>query len=143
MASTPSSIRRTSRLFDQKDQKIEREPKKILWDAVMAEKEGYRHYMLKEIHEQPRAVRDTFTGRMFEESGEIFFNDLQLTPDDWAKIKKVHIVACGTSWHSGLVGKFLLEDAARIPIEVDYGSEYRYRNPIIDESTLVIGVTQR
>jgi glucosamine--fructose-6-phosphate aminotransferase (isomerizing) len=129
-------------LFDENDQKIEREPKKILWDAVMAEKEGYRHYMLKEIHEQPRAVRDTFTGRMFEESGEIFFNDLQLTPDDWAKIKKVHIVACGTSWHSGLVGKFLLEDAARIPIEVDYGSEYRYRNPIIDEKTLVIGVTQ-
>jgi glucosamine--fructose-6-phosphate aminotransferase (isomerizing) len=128
--------------YDQKDQKIEREPKRILWDAVMAEKEGYRHYMLKEIHEQPRAVRDTFTGRMFEESGEIFFNDLQLTSDDWAKIKKVHIVACGTSWHSGLVGKFLLEDAARIPIEVDYGSEYRYRNPIIDESTLVIGVTQ-
>jgi len=129
-------------LYDQKDQKIEREPKKILWDAVMAEKEGYRHYMLKEIHEQPRAVRDTFTGRMFEESGEIFFNDLQLTSDDWSKIKKVHIIACGTSWHSGLVGKFLLEDAARIPIEVDYGSEYRYRNPIIDDGTLVIGVTQ-
>jgi len=128
--------------YDQKDQKIEREPKKILWDAVMAEKEGYRHYMLKEIHEQPRAVRDTFTGRMFEESGEIFFNDLQLTSDDWAKIRKVHIIACGTSWHSGLVGKFLLEDAARIPIEVDYGSEYRYRNPIIDDGTLVIGVTQ-
>jgi glucosamine--fructose-6-phosphate aminotransferase (isomerizing) len=129
-------------VFDSRDQKVEREPKRILWDAVMAEKEGYRHYMLKEIHEQPRAVRDTFTGRMFEESGEIFFNDLQLTPGDWAKIKKVHVIACGTSWHAGLVGKFLLEDAARIPIEVDYGSEYRYRNPIIDESTLVIGVTQ-
>ncbi|HEV7425165.1 MAG TPA: glutamine--fructose-6-phosphate transaminase (isomerizing) [Thermoanaerobaculia bacterium] len=129
-------------VFDENDQKIEREPKRILWDAVMAEKEGYRHYMLKEIHEQPRAVRDTFTGRMFEESGEIFFNDLQFTANDWAKIKKVHIIACGTSWHSGLVGKFLLEEAARIPIEVDYGSEYRYRNPIIDDSTLVIGVTQ-
>jgi glucosamine--fructose-6-phosphate aminotransferase (isomerizing) len=129
-------------VFNEHDQKVEREPKKILWDAVMAEKEGYRHYMLKEIHEQPRAVRDTFTGRMFEESGEIFFNDLQLTSGDWAKIRKVHIIACGTSWHSGLVGKFLLEDAARIPIEVDYGSEYRYRNPIIDDSTLVIGVTQ-
>src|SRR5436305_3211351 len=128
--------------FDSNDQKIEREPKGILWDAVMAEKEGYPHYMLKEIHEQPRAVRDTFTGRMFEESGEIFFNYLQLTPGDRAKIKKVHIIACGTSWHSGLIGKFLLEEAARIPIEVDYGSEYRYRNPIIDESTLVIGVTQ-
>ena len=129
-------------VFNGKDEKVERAPKRILWDAVMAEKEGYRHYMLKEIHEQPRAVRDTFTGRMFEESGEIFFNDLQFTPEEWAKITKVHVIACGTSWHSGLVGKFLLEDAARIPIEVDYGSEYRYRNPIIDENTLVIGVTQ-
>jgi len=124
------------------DAKVDREPKKITWDAVMAEKEGYRHYMLKEIHEQPRAVRDTFNGRMFEESGEVFFNDLQFTPEEWAKIKKIHIVACGTSWHSGLVGKFILENAARIPVEVDYGSEYRYRDPILDESTLVIGVTQ-
>jgi glucosamine--fructose-6-phosphate aminotransferase (isomerizing) len=130
------------RLFDEKDQQVDRPPKKILWDAVMAEKEGYRHYMLKEIHEQPRAVRDTFTGRMFEESGEVFFNDLQLTPDEWARFRRVHIVACGTSWHAGLVGKFLLEEAARIPIEVDYGSEYRYRNPIVDDETLVIGVTQ-
>ena len=129
-------------VFNTKDELVAREPKRILWDAVMAEKEGYRHYMLKEIHEQPRAVRDTFTGRMFEESAEVFFNDLQFTKEEWAKIKKVHVVACGTSWHSGLVGKFLLEDAARIPIEVDYGSEYRYRNPIIDENTLVIGVTQ-
>jgi len=129
-------------VYDEKDQRVEREPKKILWDAVMAEKEGYRHYMLKEIHEQARAVRDTFNGRMFEESGEVFFNDMQFTPQEWAKFKRVHIVACGTSWHAGLIGKFLLEDAARIPIEVDYGSEYRYRNPIVDESTLVIGVTQ-
>jgi glucosamine--fructose-6-phosphate aminotransferase (isomerizing) len=129
-------------VFNGNDEKVERAPKRILWDAVMAEKEGYRHYMLKEIHEQPRAVRDTFTGRMFEESGEIFFNDLQWASDEWAKIRKVHVIACGTSWHAALVGKFLLEDAARIPIEVDYGSEYRYRNPIIDENTLVIGVTQ-
>ena len=102
MASTPSSIRRASRSSTSNDQPVERAPKKILWDAVMAEKEGYRHYMLKEIHEQPRAVRDTFTGRMFEESGEIFFNDLQLTPDEWAKIKTRphrrlrHVVALGT-----------------------------------------------
>jgi len=129
-------------LFGKGDQAVKREPKKILWDAVAAEKEGYRHYMLKEIHEQSRAVRDTFTGRMFEESGQIFFNDLQFTAKEWAKFKRVHIVACGTSWHAGLVGKFLLEEAARIPIEVDYGSEYRYRNPIVDEHTLVIGVTQ-
>jgi glucosamine--fructose-6-phosphate aminotransferase (isomerizing) len=129
-------------VFDKQDKPVDRPPKKILWDAVMAEKEGYRHYMLKEIHEQPRAVRDTFNGRMFEESGEIFFNDLQLTADDWSKIRKVQIIACGTSWHAGLIGRFLLEDAARIPIDVDYGSEYRYRNPIVDDTTLVIGVTQ-
>ena len=130
-------------IFTEKDDTpVKREAKRITWDAVMAEKEGYRHYMLKEIHEQARAVRDTFNGRMFEESGEIYFNDLQFTPEEWAKFKRVHIVACGTSWHSGLVGKFLLEEAARIPIEVDYGSEYRYRNPIVDEQTLVIGVTQ-
>ena len=129
-------------VFSKDDKPVNREPKRILWDAVMAEKEGYRHYMLKEIHEQARAVRDTFNGRMFEESGEIYFNDLQFTPEEWSKFQRVHIVACGTSWHSALVGKFLLEEAARIPIEVDYGSEYRYRNPIVDENTLVIGVTQ-
>src|SRR2546427_1523530 len=130
------------RVFDEKDQQVNRPPKKIMWDAVMAEKEGYRHYMLKEIHEQPRGVRDTFNGRMFEESGEVYFNDLQFTPEEWSNIERVHVVACGTSWHAGLVGKFLLEEAARIPIEVEYGSEYRYRNPIVDENTLVIGVTQ-
>jgi glucosamine--fructose-6-phosphate aminotransferase (isomerizing) len=129
-------------LFTADDEKVDRAPTKILWDAVMAEKEGYRHYMLKEIHEQSRAVRDTFTGRMFEESGEVYFNDLQFTPEEWAQFDRVHIVACGTSWHSGLVGKFLLESAGRIPVEVDYGSEYRYREPIINERTLVIGVTQ-
>src|SRR5437763_2081765 len=129
-------------VFDENDRLVDREPKKITWDAVMAEKEGYRHYMLKEIHEQPRAVRDTFTGRMFEESGEVFFNDLQLTPDEWSKFKRVHVIACGTSWHSGLIGKFLLEEAARIPNEGDYGSEDGYSNPIVDENTLVIGVTQ-
>jgi glutamine---fructose-6-phosphate transaminase (isomerizing) len=129
-------------IFDFEDRRVEREPKRITWDAVMAEKEGFRHYMLKEIHEQPRAVRETFTGRMFEESGEVFFNDLHLTPEEWKKIRRIHVVACGTSWHAGLVGKFLLENAARVPVEVDYGSEYRYRNPIVDDGTLVIGVTQ-
>ncbi|HVE73437.1 MAG TPA: glutamine--fructose-6-phosphate transaminase (isomerizing) [Thermoanaerobaculia bacterium] len=124
------------------DSKVDRAPQRITWDAVMAEKEGYRHYMLKEIHEQSRAVRDTFNGRMFEESGEVFFNDLEITAEQWNRFKRVHIVACGTSWHSGLVGKFILESAGKIPVEVDYGSEYRYRNPIIDDETLVIGVTQ-
>src|SRR5690349_10470823 len=129
-------------VFTHDDAKVDRAPQRITWDAVMAEKEGYRHYMLKEIHEQSRAVRDTFNGRMFEESGEVFFNDLEITKEQWAKFKRVHVVACGTSWHSGLVGKFILESAGKIPVEVDYGSEYRYRNPIIDDETLVIGVTQ-
>jgi glutamine---fructose-6-phosphate transaminase (isomerizing) len=129
-------------VFGGDDLKVDRPPRKIMWDAVMAEKEGYRHYMLKEIHEQPRAVRDTFNGRMFEESGEVYFNDLQFTPEEWSRFSRVHVVACGTSWHAGLVGKFLLESASGIPVEVDYGSEYRYRDPVIDENTLVIGVTQ-
>jgi glutamine---fructose-6-phosphate transaminase (isomerizing) len=129
-------------LFDSSDSAVQRDPKRITWDAVAAEKEGYRHYMLKEIHEQGRAVQETFNGRMFEESGEIFFNDLQFTAEEWKQFQRIHIVACGTSWHAGLVGKFLLESAARVPVEVDYGSEYRYRDPIIDEKTLVIGVTQ-
>ncbi|HEY2322561.1 MAG TPA: glutamine--fructose-6-phosphate transaminase (isomerizing), partial [Thermoanaerobaculia bacterium] len=107
---------KSAHVFDHDDKPADRAPKKILWDAVAAEKEGYRHYMLKEIHEQPRAVRDTFTGRMFEESGEVFFNDLELTAEQFAKFERVHIIACGTSWHAGLVGKFLLEEAARIPI---------------------------
>jgi glucosamine--fructose-6-phosphate aminotransferase (isomerizing) len=130
------------RLFDAAGKSSDRAPRKILWDAVAAEKEGYRHYMLKEIHEQPRAVQETFNGRMFEESGEIYFNDLEFSPEAWRRFQKVQIVACGTSWHAGLVGKFLLETSARIPVEVDYGSEYRYRDPIIDQNTLVIGVTQ-
>jgi len=129
-------------IYDSADKLVHRDPKRITWDAVMAEKEGYRHYMLKEIHEQGRAVQETFNGRMFEESGEILFNDLQFTPDEWKRFRKIHIVACGTSWHAALVGKFLLENASRIPVEVDYGSEYRYRDPIVDDETLVIGVTQ-
>ncbi|HSN68782.1 MAG TPA: glutamine--fructose-6-phosphate transaminase (isomerizing), partial [Thermoanaerobaculia bacterium] len=129
-------------IFDRDGKPVSRKPKRINWDAVAAEKEGYKHFMLKEIFEQPRAVQETFTGRIFEESGEIFFNDLQFTPEQWKKFQRIHIVACGTSWHAGLVGKFLLEDAARVPVEVDYGSEYRYRDPVTDENTLVIGVTQ-
>jgi glucosamine--fructose-6-phosphate aminotransferase (isomerizing) len=129
-------------IYDRDDKEVARKPKRINWDAVAAEKEGYKHFMLKEIFEQPRAVQETFTGRMFEESGEVYFNDLEFTPEQWKKFQRIHIVACGTSWHAGLVGKFLLEDAARLPVEVDYGSEYRYRDPVTDENTLVIGVTQ-
>jgi glucosamine--fructose-6-phosphate aminotransferase (isomerizing) len=108
----------------------------------MAEKGGFRHFMLKEIHEQPRAIIDTLAGRMLPESGEVFFETLPLSPEKLAAIKKVIIIACGTSWHSGLVGKFMIESLVRIPVEVDLGSEYRYRDPVVEPGTLCIAISQ-
>ncbi|MDH7500608.1 MAG: glutamine--fructose-6-phosphate transaminase (isomerizing), partial [candidate division NC10 bacterium] len=115
---------------------------KILWDPVMAEKGGYKHYMLKEIYEQPRSFRDTIRGRFSQETGEIFFEDMEVIAEATEKAKKIFLVACGTSWHASLVGKFMIEECSRIPVEVDYGSEFRYRNPILDEESLVVPVSQ-
>jgi glucosamine--fructose-6-phosphate aminotransferase (isomerizing) len=115
---------------------------KILWDPVMAEKGGYKHYMLKEIYEQPRSFRDTIRGRFSQETGEIFFEDMEVIAKATEKAKKIFLVACGTSWHAGLVGKFMIEECARVPVEVDYGSEFRYRAPILEESSLVIPISQ-
>jgi glucosamine--fructose-6-phosphate aminotransferase (isomerizing) len=117
-------------------------PTRIDWSPVMAEKGGYRHFMLKEIHEQPRAILDTLAGRMLPEEGEVFFETLPLTGRQLSSLKKVVVVACGTSWHAGLVGKFMIEGLARIPVEVDLGSEYRYRDPVVDEGTLCVPVSQ-
>ena len=114
----------------------------IKWSPEMAEKGGHRHFMLKEIHEQPRAIQDTITGRISRESGQVFLDEANLTEEVFASIDRVHIVACGTSWHAGLVGKFLLEELARIPVEVDYGSEFRYRDPILDARSLVVAISQ-
>jgi glucosamine--fructose-6-phosphate aminotransferase (isomerizing) len=108
----------------------------------MAEKGGYKHFMLKEIHEQPRAVRDTLLGRISLESAEVFLEEIKLTEPELARIKRATIVACGTSWHAGLVGKFLIEQLARIPVEVDYASEFRYRKPLVDASCLPIFISQ-
>jgi Glucosamine 6-phosphate synthetase, contains amidotransferase and phosphosugar isomerase domains len=108
----------------------------------MAEKGGYRHFMLKEIHEQPRAVLDTLAGRMLPKSGEVVFETLPLPGERLRGLKKVLIVACGTSWHAGLVGKFMIEGLARLPVEVDLGSEYRYRDPVVDEGTLCVPISQ-
>jgi glucosamine--fructose-6-phosphate aminotransferase (isomerizing) len=105
----------------------------------MAEKGGFPHFMLKEIHEQPRAIQDTLVGRISLDSGQVFLDEANL---EEAEIDRIHIVACGTSWHAALVGKFLLEEIARIPVEVDYGSEFRYRDPIVDRRTLVIAISQ-
>ncbi len=114
----------------------------IDWSPVMAEKGGYRHFMLKEIHEQPRGILDTLTGRMLPDSGEVFFETLPLPEDQLQRLSRVVIVACGTSWHAGLVGKFIIEELARLPVEVDLGSEYRYRNPVVEPGTLCIPISQ-
>jgi glucosamine--fructose-6-phosphate aminotransferase (isomerizing) len=117
-------------------------PQRITWDPVMAEKAGYPHFMLKEIHEQPWAVRETVLGRTSIETGRVFLEEMKLDAATLAGIERVVILACGTSWHSGLVGKFLIEELAQVPVEVDYGSEFRYRRPIVNDRTLAIAITQ-
>ncbi len=121
---------------------VERAVHRLDWDPVQIEKGGYKHFMLKEIHEQPQALQDTLAGRVDFERGRVDFTSFALSDQDLAQIARVHLLACGTSWHAALVGKFLLEELARIPVEVDYGSEYRYRNPIVDRSVLAIGISQ-
>jgi glucosamine--fructose-6-phosphate aminotransferase (isomerizing) len=121
---------------------IEIVAQEIRWSSEMAEKGGYRHFMLKEIHEQPRAIQDTIVGRISLDSGQIFMDESNIPADVFAGIERIHIVACGTSWHAGLAGKFLLEEMARIPADVDYGSEFRYRNPILNSRSLVIAISQ-
>jgi len=121
---------------------VETTTQRIGWDPVMAEKSGYRHFMLKEIFEQPWAVQETVLGRVSLESGQVFLGELEISDDRLRAVDRITILACGTSWHSGLVGKFLIEELAGIPVEVDYGSEYRYRNPIVTPTTLCIVITQ-
>ncbi len=116
--------------------------RRIDWSPVMAEKGGYKHFMLKEIFEQPQAIIDTMRGRISEDRGEIMLPELNLTKEVVESIDKIVIVACGTSWHAGLVGKFMIEELARVPVEVELGSEFRYRNPIVGEKTLILGITQ-
>ncbi|CBE69041.1 MAG: glutamine--fructose-6-phosphate transaminase (isomerizing) [Candidatus Methylomirabilis oxygeniifera] len=121
---------------------VEKKVEKILWTPLMAEKSGYKHFMLKEIYEQPRAIRDTIRGRFSLESGQLYLEGLQAVDSTLPAIDRIVLVACGTSWHAGLVGKFLIEDLARISVEVDYGSEFRYRDPILDGRTLVVALSQ-
>ncbi|RMF73559.1 MAG: glutamine--fructose-6-phosphate transaminase (isomerizing) [Acidobacteria bacterium] len=120
------------------------EEKTIAWDPIAAEKGGYRHFMLKEIFEQPRAVHETLAGRISLDRGEVMFaeDEFPLTDEDLARIERVALVSCGTSWHASLVGKFLIEALARVPAEVDYASEFRYRDPLIDGRVLMTVVTQ-
>ncbi len=130
------------KVFDLKGKEISRDTKRVDWSPLMAEKAGYKHFMLKEIFEQPRAVIDTIRGRVSEEKGDAIFEDLHLDQKVLKKIRKITLIACGTSYHAALVGKFFFEGFCQIPVEVDIGSEFRYRNPLIGEYTLLIAISQ-
>ncbi|HXW97833.1 MAG TPA: glutamine--fructose-6-phosphate transaminase (isomerizing) [Gemmatimonadales bacterium] len=122
--------------------RIDKPVNQIEWDLATIERGGYAHFMLKEIFEQADTVRNTMRGHLLEDEGSARMSGLNLTDDDIKKIERIVITACGTSWHSGLIGEYMLEEMARIPVEVEYASEFRYRNPVVDERTLVIGISQ-
>ena len=121
---------------------VSKATQRVLWDPIMAEKGGYKHFMLKEIFEQPTAARETILGRVSQDSGKVFLEEIKIDDAQLKAIERVTILACGTSWHAALVGKFMIEQIARLPVEVDYGSEYRYRRPIVTPNTLAIVITQ-
>ena len=129
-------------LTDFEGRRVQRALTHILWDPISAEKGGYKHFMLKEIFEQPRAVKDTLIGRIGQESGRVFLDEVDIPEADFRQFQQVKIIACGTSWHAGLAGKFIIERLARLPVEVDYGSEFRYRDPIIPPNTLTVVISQ-
>ncbi len=130
------------RILDAGARPLTRATRRITWDALAAQKGGYRHFMLKEIHEQPQAVTDTLRGRIALESGGVNEAELHLTEEQLASTRKIHLVGCGTAWHAALVGKFLIEELARIPAEVDYGSEFRHRTPLLGPDSLLLLVSQ-
>src|SRR5436853_814808 len=115
---------------------------RITWDPIMAEKGGFKHYMLKEIYEQPRAVRDTVLGRVSQTTGRVYLDEMEISEAEFRQFTSIKAIACGTSLHAAMVGKYMLEELARIPVEIDYASEFRYRDPILDDKTLVIAISQ-
>jgi glucosamine--fructose-6-phosphate aminotransferase (isomerizing) len=129
-------------LTDLDGRAVKRQMSRVLWDPIMAEKGGYRHFTLKEIYEQPRAVRDTLVGRVGQESGLVFLDELDIRRGEFEQFTSVRLVACGTSWHAALAGKFMIEKLARVPAHVDYSSEFRYRDPILGPETLTVLVSQ-
>jgi len=129
-------------VYDKSGKRIEKKVFEISWDPMMAEKGGYKHFMLKEIHEQPRAIQDTFRGRIAPDKGEIYLEEMGLSKEEIRGIEKVYIVACGTSYHAALYGEFLFEELVRLPCEVDIASEFRYRDPIMNGRTLVLLISQ-
>ncbi|HEV8524446.1 MAG TPA: glutamine--fructose-6-phosphate transaminase (isomerizing) [Terriglobales bacterium] len=135
---TPAGVQ----LSDFSGQPIQRQVQHITWDPIMAEKGGFKHFMLKEIYEQPRAVRDTTLGRISLDSGSVFLDEMEISEAEFRALSKLHIAACGTSWHAALAGKFMIEKLARVPVEVDYASEYRYRDPISTPTTMTMLISQ-
>jgi glucosamine--fructose-6-phosphate aminotransferase (isomerizing) len=129
-------------LSDFKGKPLPLKIQRIAWDPIQAEKAGYKHFMLKEINEQSRAVRDTTLGRVSFDTGHVYLDNLDLTPDEIRQASQITIAACGTSWHAGLAGKFMIERLARLPVDVDYASEYRYRDPITNPRAIGLLITQ-
>ena len=128
-------------IFDEDKKKVDREVFHVTWDVDAAEKEGYEHFMLKEIYEQPKGLSETL-GRRLDDTGKINLEGISLTREDIEKFSKIYIVACGTAYHAGLVGKYIIERLVKIPVEVDVASEFRYRDPLVDENTLFIAISQ-
>src|SRR5271169_138599 len=135
---TPSGVE----LTDLHGNRVERALQRILWDPIQAEKGGYKHFMLKEIFEQPRAIRDTTLGRISLDTGKVFLDEMKISDDEFRRATRINIAACGTSWHAATAGKFMIERLARLPVEVDYASEYRYRDPIADPTALGLLIPQ-
>jgi len=129
-------------MWDRAGKPVQRPVQHLNWDPVQAEKGGYKHFMLKEIHEQPQVVQETFGGRVDFERAEVLFDTVKLSREQIDRVERLTLLACGTSWHAALIGKFLIEEIARIPVEVDYGSEYRYRDPIASDRVLAVGISQ-
>ncbi len=131
------------RVTDFEGNSVQPSIQRITWDPIMAEKGGFKHFMLKEIYEQPRSVRDTVQGRVSLDSGQVFLDEMNnITEADFKRFTSIKIAACGTSWHAGLAGKYMIEQLARIPVDVDYASEFRYRSPVMDEDTLLLVISQ-
>ncbi len=135
---TPDGVQ----LTDFQGQPIVRQVQHVTWDPIMAEKGGFKHFMLKEIYEQPRAVRDTTLGRVSQETGHVFLDEMEISEAEFKAVKKINIAACGTSWHAGQAGKFMIESLARVPVEVDYASEWRYRDPMVSSDAITILISQ-
>jgi glucosamine--fructose-6-phosphate aminotransferase (isomerizing) len=121
---------------------VEPKRQRITWDPIMAEKGGFKHFMLKEIFEQPRAVRDTVQGRVSLDTGKVYLDQMEITEEDFRTLRTIKIAACGTSWHAALAGKYMIEQLARVPVEVDYASEFRYRDPVLSEHDLLVVISQ-